>query len=101
MAAQHTPTSLEEAECLLDLAHAKRDSQRAAKHLADTRLRESKLHTRLHLLQAKKATQVWGDAEVDVGCMSLTIERSGFLVYPSPAKALQIYGPHGTLFIPY
>lgn len=96
---QHTPSSLEEAECLLNLAHAKRDSQRAAKRLADTRLRESKLHTKLHLLQAKQATRVWVDAEVDVGRMSLAIETSGLLVFPSPAESLQIYGSHGTLFI--
>lgn len=96
---QNIPKSLEEAECLLDLACAKRDSQWAAKRLATVRLRESWLRTKLHLLQAREATRVWGDAEVDVGCISLMIEQSGYLVHPSPSQALQTYYKHGMLFM--
>lgn len=99
MDAQHTPQSLEEAECLVELAHAKRDSQRAAKRLATIRLRESRIRTRLHLLQAQEATRVWGDAEVDVGRIILMIERSGYLVHPSPSQALQKYYKDGMLSV--
>lgn len=79
---------MQEAECLLDLAHAKRDIQKAAKRLADTRLKESRLRARLHQLQAQEATRLWGDAEVDVGRMNLVIERSGYRMYPTPSQAV-------------
>ena len=78
---------MEEADILLKIAHAKRDTQRAAKELADNQLRESQLQIDLRQLRARCAEKSWGDSEVNIGRVILTLEELGFSVFPPPPSS--------------
>lgn len=86
------PDTVEEAQCLLSLAHAERDLQHAEKRLADVRVKQCKLRVRMYSLQAKKAAKRLGEAELEVGRVSLDIRRRHLVVHPTATKALRRYG---------
>ena len=86
------PDTIEEAECLLSLAHAERDLQHAEKRLADVRVKECKLRVQMYSLQAKKAAKRLGDTELEIGRVSLVIRRRHLVVRPTATKALRRYG---------
>jgi hypothetical protein len=72
------PDNLEEAKCLLGVAHATRDVCRAIKRLADYRVKETLLRAELYQLHATKAEQQLRVAEMDVGRARLVVRKGGF-----------------------
>jgi len=83
------PDNLEEANCLLGVAHAMRDVCRATKRLADYRVKETLLRAELYQLHATKAEQQLRVAEMDVGRARLVVRKGGFfrsMSGPSPRR---------------
>lgn len=79
----------------MSLARTSRDIHATSKKLARQRAQEYKLRAYLYNLQAKKADEELGEAELDVGQMSLAVRCSSYFLYPSPAAAIQRYGNSG------
>jgi hypothetical protein len=85
------PDSLDEANCLLGVAHAARDVCRTAKRLADYQVKETLLRAELYRFQAAKAEQQLRVAEMDVGRARLVLREGGFFrpsrsASPSPPR---------------
>jgi hypothetical protein len=85
------PDSLDEANCLLRVAHAARDVCRTAKRLADYQVKETLLRAELYRFQAAKAEQQLRVAEMDVGRARLVLREGGFFrpsrsASPSPPR---------------
>lgn len=69
--------TLEEARCILNVAHAERDVCLAEKNLADSRVRETLLRAKLYRMQAKLAHRKLMAANLNVGKVLGVIRRSG------------------------
>jgi hypothetical protein len=67
----------------------------ATKHLADARVKEAKIRANFYTLQAQKAAENLGEAELDVGRVSMAIRKRQLYKYPTPAQALRKYGDFG------
>jgi|SRR5882762_1092072 hypothetical protein len=91
---------MEEANCLLGVAHATRDVCRATKRLADYRVKETLLRAELYRLHATKAEQQLRVAEMDVGRTRLMVRKGGFLPFmsasPSPHRVRRNRGKPGS-----
>jgi hypothetical protein len=92
------PDSLEEANCLLGVAHAARDVCRTAKRLADYQVKETLLRAELYRLHAAKAEQQLRVAEMDVGRARLVVRKGGFRLStsasPSPPRVRHKHSKH-------
>jgi hypothetical protein len=91
----HTPpistpadTSVEEAECLLEIAHARRDAFRAQKMFADYRIKETLIRVQLYQIRAAKAGKRLFEAHLDVGrariCVGKARKEANSRRVPSP-----------------
>lgn len=69
--------TLEEAQCILKIAHAEREVCLAEKNLADSRVKETVLRTKLYRIQARLAHQKVIAANLNVGKVLGVIRRSG------------------------
>jgi hypothetical protein len=69
----HDETSLEEAECLLRLAYARKDIRRTQKMLINSRLKETHVRTQLLRIRAVKAGEKLFNAHLDVGRARLEV----------------------------
>lgn len=56
------------------------------------RVKESKLRVWMYNLQAKKAAKQSGDAELEVGRVSLAVRRRRLVVHPTATRAFRKYG---------
>ncbi|KAF7982862.1 hypothetical protein HWV62_25084 [Athelia sp. TMB] len=86
------PSSLEEANCLMHLAHTKRAIYATTKKLSKKRAQEYKLRAHLYELQARRADVKLGEADLDIGRASFAVRNSGHFIHPSPRLALKRYG---------
>lgn len=94
------PTSLEEADCLMNLAYAERDIHDISKKLSRKRALECRLRANLYELQARRAEAEIGEADLDIGRTSLAIRNKGYFVYPTPSLAIKRYGSSGEYHSP-
>ncbi|KAF7975803.1 hypothetical protein HWV62_8485 [Athelia sp. TMB] len=90
------PTSLEEAKCIMSLAHVTRDTHAMAFRLSKKRAQECKLRAQIYELQARKTEARLEEADLDVGRASWTLRRRGYNVHSSPQLAIQQYGSAGS-----
>lgn len=79
----------------MSLAHAKRDIHAIVKQLSLKRALECRLRAHLYDMQAKRAEAGMGEADLDIGRVSLTIRNQGCFAYPTPSLAIQRYGSGG------
>jgi hypothetical protein len=55
-------------------------------------VKECELRVRMHSLQAKKAAKRSGEAELEVGRVSLAVRRRRLVVHPTATRAFRKYG---------
>lgn len=83
---------MEEATCLLNLAHASRGIEESRRNLARQRAKEYRCLAQLYELQARNANGRLSDADLDIGRATSAVRHSGSFTLPSPAMALRRYG---------
>lgn len=91
------PTTLEEATCLLNLAHTSHSIQETWRKLARQRAKECRYLAQLYELQATYANEQVSEADLDIGRTTSAVRHSDSFALPSPASALRRYGTRGTM----
>jgi hypothetical protein len=77
--------SMKEAECLLRIAHARKDIRRAQKMLIDSRLKETLMQTQLLRIRVAKAGERLFDAHLDAGHARLEVCKARKELKPKSA----------------
>ncbi|KAF7975992.1 hypothetical protein HWV62_8154 [Athelia sp. TMB] len=83
------PRTLEEAACILNLAHTSRNIKETQRKLARQHAKECRYLARLYELQAGCADAWLGEADLDVGQVTSAVRHNGTFAPPSPAMALR------------